>query len=124
MWAQVRTTGPILPMFDNPTKDSSSLSVIAISNESIVQNQFEMELFPQPAAAADVQIRYKLPKVATVTIEILDLQRRSLLKNFAGEQAVGQQQWIIPAHTFNAGSYFVKLQVDNLIEIKRMVVMH
>lgn len=97
---------------------------LAVSTERVVKDQFKMELFPQPAAAADVQIRYQLPKAATVNIEILDLQGRSLQKAFVGRQAAGQQQWIIPAHNFNAGTYLVKLQVDNLIEVKRMVVMH
>lgn len=97
---------------------------IAVRPESIVKDQFKMELFPQPAAAADVQIRYELPQAAVVKIEVLDLQGRSLQQTFIGRQAAGQQQWVIPAHNFNAGSYFVKLQVDNLIEVKQMVVMH
>lgn len=97
---------------------------VVVSTQNVVKNQFKMELFPQPAAAADVQIRYELPAAATVNLEVLDLQGRILQRAFVGKQEAGQQQWIIPAQNFNAGTYLVKLQVGNLIEVKRMVIMH
>ncbi|MEM6377713.1 MAG: alpha-amylase family glycosyl hydrolase [Bacteroidota bacterium] len=97
---------------------------VVVNTQTVVRDQFNMELFPQPAAAADVQIRYQLPTASTVNIEVLDLQGRSLQLFSVGRQAAGQHQWIIPAQNFNAGSYIVRLQVDNQVEVKRMVIMH
>ena len=75
--------------------------------------------YPNPFNARAI-IRYALPRVSDVTIEIYDLLGRCVETLVDGKKQPGYHQVTWDAGNFSSGVYFYKIQADDFTEIKKM----
>jgi len=68
-------------------------------------------------------IRYALPELSDVTITIYDILGRKVETILDIRQQAGYHQVIWNADNFSSGVYFYKLQAEDYIETKKMVLL-
>ncbi len=78
--------------------------------------------YPNPFNATTT-IRYNLPKTSDVAIDIYDLLGRKVQTLYNGAQPAGLHSVIWNADRFSSGMYFYKIQAEDYIETKKMLLL-
>ena len=81
----------------------------------------EMIANPNPSTAYTI-INYTLPKRSAVLLFVLDSDGREIMKLVDGIQSTGKQLVRFNTSNLLAGTYIVKLQVDNFEKTLKVVV--
>ena len=76
--------------------------------------------YPNPFNAVTT-IKYELPAGSRVELAIYDIRGREVITLFNGKQSAGQYtvQW--NADDFASGVYFYKLQTENYVQVRKLV---
>lgn len=98
-------------------------SASAIEDEKGIPNHFElMQNYPNPFNPATT-IQFALPHKSFVTLKIFNVLGKELRTLVEEEKSEGYFSVVLDASKLTSGIYFYKLQTDNLIAVKKMVVL-
>ena len=78
--------------------------------------------YPNPFNASTV-LSYDLPKRSAVAIDIYDILGRKVARLFEGVSPAGSHSVIWHADSFSSGVYFYKIQAEDYLETKKMVLL-
>ncbi len=78
--------------------------------------------FPNPFNPTTT-IQFTLPRAAGVTLKVFDMLGREVATLLEGELRAGAHSVVFEARDLSSGFYFYKLQVDNLLMVKKMLLM-
>ena len=102
--------------YQNSTVDIDEDNVSVPRSFSLKQN------YPNPFNAS-TSIEYVLPEQTNVTIAIYDILGRNVLTLLEENQWAGYHSVTWNAHDFSSGIYFYRLQADDYIESRRMLLL-
>ncbi|MCK9210239.1 MAG: family 10 glycosylhydrolase [Ignavibacteriaceae bacterium] len=98
-------------------------SASAVEDEKQIPDHFElMQNYPNPFNPATT-IQFSLPNKSFVTLKIFDVLGTEVQTLIEGEKFAGNFTIIFDASKLASGIYFYKLQTDNLIAVKKLVVL-
>jgi len=83
-------------------------------------NNLELTLFPNPCTEAAF-VQYELPAGAKVSIQVFTINGNKVLSLDKGWQSSGKQQVSFSTGELPAGVYFCRIQVNGIIETKKMI---
>ncbi len=115
-WISTRLTWLDANMPGKDIQETGVQGASAIPEEfSLLQN------YPNPFNP-QTTISYSLPQTSTVTLKVYDLMGREVATLMQNERkAVGNYEILFNASNLSSGVYFYKLQTQNYMETKRMV---
>jgi len=111
--------------------DAFKVQKLICDETSIAENEDEISIpyefaligsYPNPFNY-QASIRYALPELSDVTITIYDILGRKVETILDIRQQAGYHQVIWNADNFSSGVYFYKLQAEDYIETKKMVLL-
>ncbi len=98
-------------------------SASAVEDEKQIPDHFElMQNYPNPFNPATT-IQFSLPHKSFVTLKVFDVLGTEVQTLVEGEKSAGNFTVIFDASKLASGIYFYKLQTDNLIAVKKLVVL-
>ncbi len=89
----------------------------------IVFNPYKYSLhqnYPNPFNSS-TRITFELPELSNVCIEILNLKGEKVIELFRGKEQAGKHSMIWNASEFSTGTYFIRMQTDQSLQMKRCV---
>jgi uncharacterized repeat protein (TIGR03806 family) len=101
-----------------------SLGVLSVIDEYLTEKRpgtYQLEnAYPNPFNAVTT-IGYHLPVSSTVELVVYDIQGRAVVTLISGKQPAGQYSVIWGAEEYASGIYFYKLQTENYLQVKKLV---
>jgi hypothetical protein len=91
-------------------------------DEANIPINFGLRTYPNPFNA-QTTIEYDLPTSSNVTLSIFDITGRKIETLLDGYQNAGSHQIIWNAHDYSSGVYFYRIQVGNLNQTKRALLL-
>jgi hypothetical protein len=89
--------------------------------QPVALSQSRIELFPNPARAGRVTVRYSLPRAGQMTVSLLDVSGRAVrTQEIAATRTSGS--FSLHAGGLTAGVYMLKLESDSASQIRKLVI--
>jgi len=84
------------------------------------QPDIAIGIYPNPANKVST-VHYDLPEMATVNLEVTDIEGRVLLNKNYGHQPAGENRININTENYSPGIYIVKLQINNGVYVDKFI---
>ncbi len=108
-------------IIDGVTYGSILLDVNKLSNE--IPSGFNLEQnFPNPFNPSTI-IKFAVPKAAYVSLKVYDQLGKEIAVLVNEKKSAGSYQYIFNANNLSSGIYFYKLESENFLETKKMILM-
>ncbi|MGE5436300.1 MAG: T9SS type A sorting domain-containing protein [Syntrophothermus sp.] len=95
---------------------------ICKESDYIFTEFFLKQNYPNPFNPV-TKIKFTIPKNGNVSLIIYDELGREIIKLFEGQKSKGEYSLDFDASNLSSGIYFYKLGIDDLVEIKKMVLL-
>jgi predicted extracellular nuclease len=107
-----------------PRKDDDFVNYTGVIDENTIPTEYSLEQnYPNPFNPSTT-IQYSLPEAGTVNINIYNLlgeNVRTIINN--STQAAGSYKAVFNASSLPSGIYFYRLEVNDFVQVKKMILM-
>lgn len=103
--------------------DDITISEYAVGIQSPLAASATLNIYPNPNNG-DFLLTYNLPEKSNVRVSVIDLTGREIVEISEKAQTAGdhQQEIAIAGNQLSAGIYMVKLQANNQVYVKKLVI--